>query len=456
MRPTTAVPTAAIILAAGKGTRMKSELPKVMHPIANFPMVAHAMKQALAAGCSPLCLVIAPGMHQVVSTARGVEGDVLVATQTEALGTGHAVLAAREALADFEGNLLVLYGDTPLVTAETMSKLNDALMADPRCAVAVLGFIPADAGDYGRLVVADDVLERIVEAREATAEERAIRLCNSGVVALRGNVAWEFLNRIDNANAKGEYYLTDIVGIARAAGYNARVVEASADEVLGVNSRNELAQAEAIFQARARAQHMTNGVTLLDPSSVYFSADTTIEPDTLIEPHVFFGPNVAIATGAHIKAFSHIEGSVVGAHSVVGPFARLRPGTNLGEHVKVGNFVELKKSEIADGVKISHLSYVGDATIGEDSNIGAGTITCNYDGYNKYRTTIGRDVFVGSNSALVAPLSIGSGAIIAAGSVITEDVGADALGLARTRQQQKDDWAIGFRERAEEIKKSKK
>jgi len=456
MKPTTAVPTAAIILAAGKGTRMKSDLPKVMHAIAGFPMVVHAMTQALGAGCSPLCLVIAPGMHQVVSAARGLVDDVLVATQTEQLGTANAVLAAEEALKGFDGNLLVLYGDTPLVTAETMSKLNNLLIDDTRCAVAVLGFKPGDPGEYGRLVMKGEKLERIVEAREASAEEKRIGLCNSGVVAIRGNVAWEFLHRIENNNAKGEYYLTDIVAIANASGYHARVVEADADEVLGVNSRIELAQAETIFQNRARTAHMANGVTLLDPASVYFSADTAIEPDVVVEPHVFFGPAVAIATGAHIKAFSHVEGSVIGAGASIGPFARLRPGTTLGEKVKIGNFVELKKAEIEDGAKISHLSYIGDASIGEEANIGAGTITCNYDGYNKYRTTIGKDVFVGSNTALVAPLTIGTGAIIAAGSVVTEDVAPDALALARTRQEQKADWAVGFRERAEEVKNKKK
>lgn len=456
MKPTTAVPTAAIILAAGKGTRMKSDLPKVMHPVAGFPMVIHTMRNALAAGCSPLALVIAPGMHQVVSAARSLAEDALIATQTEQLGTGHAVLAAREALADFEGNLLVLYGDTPLVTAETMAKLNDVIVTKPHCAVAVLGFTPTNPAEYGRLVVKNGELERIVETRDATAEEKKITLCNSGVIALRGSVAWELLNRIEPNNAKGEYYLTDVIALARAAGYSAHVVEADASEVLGVNSRSELAQAEAIFQARCRKQFMDEGVTLLDPATVYFSADTSIEPDTLVEPNVFFGPGVAVAAGAHIRAFSHLEGCVVGTGSSIGPFARIRPGTNLGEKVKIGNFVELKKSEIEDGAKISHLSYIGDATVGIDANIGAGTITCNYDGYNKYRTTIGKDVFVGSNTALVAPLTIGAGAIIAAGSVVTEDVAPDALALARTRQQQKEDWAIGFRERAEEIKAKKK
>ncbi len=453
MKPTTAIPTAAIILAAGKGTRMKSELPKVMHPVGGVPMVVHTMTQAVGAGFSPLCLVIAPGMHQVVRAGTTVPAEVVVATQTEALGTGHAVLSARETLKEFEGNLLVLYGDTPLVTAETMANLNYTLMADPKCAVAVLGFTPANPAEYGRLVMHGDVLERIVEVREATDDEKAIRLCNSGVVALRGTVAWEFLAQITNNNAKGEFYLTDIVEIARKHGFNARVVEADAEEVLGVNSRVELAQAEAIFQRRARQKHMMNGVTLIDPATTYFSADTTIEADTLIEPNVYFGAGVAIGSGVHIKAFTHLEGCVIGKGTSVGPFARLRPGTNLGEDVKVGNFVEIKKSEIEDGVKISHLSYIGDATVGAQSNIGAGTITCNYDGYNKYRTVIGKDVFVGSNTALVAPLSIGSGAMIAAGSVITEDVAADALGLARTRQEQKQDWAIGFRERAVEQKK---
>lgn len=442
----TALPTAAIVLAAGKGTRMKSDLPKVMHKVAGMPMVGHVVTTALEAGLAPISLVIAPGMDKVADAARDIAGDVDVAYQREQLGTAHAVLAARDALINHDGNLLILYGDTPLITADTMHRMLEPLHQDARCAVTVLGFMPEDAGAYGRLVLDDEGdLERIVEAKEATPEELEIPLCNSGVMALRGHVAWGLLERIDNNNAKGEYYLTDVVALARAAGMRAVAVEGDEDEVLGVNSRNELAVAEAIFQYRARQKHMGNGVTLVDPDSVFFAADTTIDPDTIIEPNVFFGAGVAIGQGAHIKAFSHIEGSVIGHGTVVGPFARLRPGTNLGENVKVGNFVELKKAEVAAGAKISHLSYVGDASVGEEANIGAGTITCNYDGYNKYRTTIGRDVFVGSNSALVAPVTIGDGAMIAAGSVVTEDVAPDALALARTRQEAKADWAKSFR-----------
>lgn len=444
----TAIPTAAIILAAGKGTRMKSELPKVMHKIAGRAMVGHVMHTALDAGLSPLTLVVAPGMHTVRSYASSVDEVAQFAIQEEQLGTGHAVLCAKDSLNGFEGNLLVLYGDTPLITQQTITNLLETLTADAKCAVAVLGFRPNDPAEYGRLIMAENgTLERIIEARDATAEEKHITLCNSGVIALRGNVAWGLLSKIDNENKKGEYYLTDVVAIARSAGFTARVVEASAQEVLGVNSRVELAQAEAAIQQRLRTVHMENGVTLLAPETTYFSADTRIGQDVIIEPNVFFGTDVVIGDNVHIKASSHIEGCVIGNHAHVGPFARLRPGTNLGEGAKIGNFVEIKKSEIEAGAKISHLSYIGDATVGVDANIGAGTITCNYDGYQKYRTVIGRDTFIGSNTALVAPVTVGDGAMIAAGSVITQDIEADALGVARTRQEQKQDWAKVFREK---------
>jgi bifunctional UDP-N-acetylglucosamine pyrophosphorylase/glucosamine-1-phosphate N-acetyltransferase len=443
----TTIPTAAIILAAGKGTRMKSNLPKVLHKVAGLPMVGHSVTQALKAGCAPIAVVTAPGMEAVADAARKIGGEIDVAIQKEQLGTAHAVLAARPMLGELEGNLLILYGDTPLLTAETIDNILAALNDDPNCAVAVLGFIPDEPGAYGRLVLGEDgSLERIVEAKDASDEELAIELCNSGVIALRGNTAWELLKQIDNKNAKAEYYLTDVVELARKAGYRAVAVEADADEVLGVNSRNELAVAEAIFQYRTRQAHMAAGVTLIDPDSVFFSADTTIAPDVLIEPNVYFGSGVSIETGAHIKAFSHIEGASIGANTVVGPFARLRPGTHLGEDVKIGNFVEIKQSDIAAGAKISHLSYIGDATLGSEANIGAGTITCNYDGYHKYRTVIGSDVFIGSNSALVAPVIIGDGAMVAAGSVITEDVAPDALALARSRQSEKPERAKQFRE----------
>lgn len=448
-------PTAAIILAAGKGTRMKSSLPKVLHEIAGLPMVGHVTNLALALDAAPIAVVTAAGMDKVCDVAREIAGDVDHAIQREQLGTAHAVLAAESALGNFDGNLIILYGDTPLLTPETVRELLGALDADKKCAVAVLGFIPDEPGAYGRLVLGDDgTLDRIVEAKEANEEELAIELCNSGVMALRGETAWKLLKQVKNTNAKGEYYLTDVVELARAAGYRAVAVEAGADEVLGVNSRGELAVAEAIFQYRTRTKFMEAGVTLIDPDSVFFAADTVIASDVLIEPNVFFGPGVHIESGAHIKAFSHIEGARIGAKTIVGPFARLRPGTALGADVKVGNFVEIKQSEIADGAKISHLSYIGDASVGAESNIGAGTITCNYDGYHKHRTVIGREAFIGSNSALVAPVTIGDGATIAAGSTITEDVAADALALARSRQQEKDGWSKTFREAA--IAKPKK
>ena len=444
----TAIPTAAIILAAGKGTRMKSQLPKVLHKVAGRPMVSHVLHTADAAGLEPQVLVIAPGMHTVASVGHSFSEEVKIATQHEQLGTANAVLSAKEALEGFEGNLVVLYGDTPLIRPETINALLEALNRDARRAVAVLGFTPHDPADYGRLVVdASGALTAIVEAKDATAEQKKITLCNSGVIALRGNVAWELLEKIGNQNAKGEYYLTDVVQIAVDAGLSAVAVEADAQEVLGVNSRADLAVADAAFQQRARHAAMLDGVTLQAPETVYFSADTELANDVTVEPNVYFGPGVVIGSGAHIKAFSHLEGCVIGEQAVVGPFARLRPGTSLGEHAKIGNFVELKKAEVAAGAKISHLSYIGDATVGEDANIGAGTITCNYDGYNKHRTSIGRDAFIGSNTALVAPVSVGDGAMVAAGSVITEDIEADALALARTRQEQKADWARAFRDK---------
>ena len=441
----TSAPVAAIILAAGKGTRMKSDLPKVLHKVAGVPMVGHVVQRALDVGAAPIALVTAPGMELVASIAREIGGDLDIATQKEQLGTAHAVLAAKQALDGFDGHIVVLYGDTPLLTTETLQNVLAALDDNAKCAVAVLGFQPEDPGAYGRLVVEDGKLERIVEANDATEDELDIGFCNSGVMALRGGVACELLAKVKNDNAKEEYYLTDVVGLARKMGYHAVAVEGDADEVLGVNSRNELAVAEAIFHWRARQAHMAAGATLVDPDSVFFAADTQLGRDVVVEPNVFFGPGVSVGNGATIKAFSHIEGTSIGEKAVVGPFARLRPGTKLGAKAKIGNFVEIKKADIAAGAKISHLSYIGDATVGADANIGAGTITCNYDGFNKHRTVIGREVFVGSNSALVAPVSIGDGAMIAAGSVVTEDVAADALAFGRARQEAKAEWAKSFR-----------
>lgn len=450
-------PITAVILAAGKGTRMKSARPKVMHEVAGLPMVGHVVKLALSLDCSNISLVVAEGMEEVVATARTLAGDVDVAIQREQHGTAHAVLAAKPVLGDVEGTLLVLYGDTPLLTCETAQQLIDALREDANCAVAVLGFTPEEPGAYGRLMLDEEGrLAKIVEAKDATDEELEIDLCNSGVMAIRGSVAWKLLAQIKNTNAKKEFYLTDIVEVARASGHTAVAIEGDADEVLGVNARGELALAEAIFQLRARQRFMDAGVTLIDPDSVFFAADTAIENDVLIEPNVFFGPGVTVRKGVHIKAFSHIEGASIGTNTTVGPFARLRPGTKLGEDVKIGNFVELKAADVKAGAKISHLSYVGDASVGEEANIGAGTITCNYDGYLKYKTTIGKNVFVGSNSALVAPVTIGDGAMVGAGSVITKDVPADALALARGQQVEKAGAAKEFRTRKEAEKTAKK
>ena len=441
-------PAAAIILAAGKGTRMKSELPKVMHKVANMPMIGHVMSMADAVGLSPLSLVIAPEQTSVQTYARNLIADVRIAYQREQLGTAHAVLAAREALEGFEGHLVVLYGDTPLIRPETVNALLETINRDRKNAVAVLGFRPADAGEYGRLIVNDaGELEAIVEFKDATTEQRAVGLCNSGVMVIRGTVAWELLTQIDNKNAKEEYYLTDVVKLARQAGYTARITEASPEEVLGVNARTELAVAESSMQQRLRERAMVNGATLIAPETVFLSADTDIGRDVIIEPHVVIGPEVSIGDKVEIRSYSHIAGTVIGESAVIGPFARLRPGTSIGEDAKIGNFVEVKKSDIEAGAKISHLSYIGDATIGADANIGAGTITCNYDGYNKYRTTVGRGAFIGSNTALIAPVKVGDGAIVAAGSVITENVEADALAVARTRQAQKEDWAKTFRDK---------
>lgn len=450
-------PVTAVILAAGKGTRMKSALPKVMHEVARVPMLGHVLKLALDVGAAPISLVVAEGMEEVTDYARALAGDVDVAIQKQQHGTAHAVLAAKPVLGEIEGTLLVLYGDTPLLTRQSIEQLLEVLREDANCAVAVLGFTPNDPDAYGRLVMDDEGrLEKIVEAKDASTQELEIDLCNSGVMAIRGSVAWKLLAQIKNTNAKKEYYLTDIVKIARAAGHTAAVVEADEDEVIGINSRGELAVAEAIFQFRTRHTFMTAGVTLIDPDSVYFAADTIIENDVMIEPNVFFGPGAIVRSGAHIKAFSHIEGAEIGAGTSVGPFARLRPGTKLGVDVKIGNFVELKAADVKAGAKISHLSYIGDALVGEEANIGAGTITCNYDGFLKYKTTIGKNVFVGSNSALVAPVKLGDGAIIAAGSVITEDVAKDALVLARSKQTEKPGAAKTFRDKKSAEKKAKK
>ncbi len=445
-QPIPAHPIAVVILAAGKGTRMKSDLHKVLHPIAGRPMLLHLIASAAALQPAKTVVVTGAGREQVEAAVAPL--GIATALQAEQLGTGHAVAQAREALAGFEGDVLILYGDVPLVTAATMQRMIDRLHSDDTPAVVVLGFRPENPGAYGR-VIADAAgrMDRIVEYKDASEAERAVTLCNSGLMALRSTDLFALLDRLGNDNAAGEYYLTDIVELAAAAGRSSAVIETGADEVAGVNSRGELAGVERAWQATRRTQVMADGVTLIAPDTVWFSHDTVLGRDVVIEPNVVFGPGARIADGATIHAFSHIEGASVGKGANVGPFARLRPGADLHADAKVGNFVEIKKAVIGEGAKVSHLTYIGDADIGAGANIGAGTITCNYDGYFKYRTVIGAGAFIGSNSALVAPVTIGAGAIVAAGSVLTEDVEADALALVRPPQIARAGWAKRFRDR---------
>ena len=431
--------TALIILGAGMGTRMNSELPKVLHQIAGAPMLVHAMKSGGALDPAHTVIVAGHGADLVEAAAKAYDPDVTVAIQSEQLGTAHAVSQARSALAGFDGDALVLYGDTPFIRAETMAAMTAARLTHD---IVVLGFEAADAGRYGRLILKDDQLDRIVEFKDATDAERAVNLCNSGVVAANAATLFDLIDAVGNENAAGEYYLTDIIGIARARGLSATVVRCDEAETLGINSRSELAQAEALFQANARQMAQEDGVTMIAPETVFFAHDTVIGRDTVIEPNVVFGPDVTIESSTTIRAFSHLEGCHVSRGSVVGPYARLRPGAELAENVKVGNFVEIKNAQIAAGAKVNHLSYIGDATIGARSNIGAGTITCNYDGVFKHHTTIGEDVFIGSNTMLVAPVTVGDAAMTGSGSVVTRDVPAGDLAVGRAKQENKAGFAV--------------
>jgi bifunctional UDP-N-acetylglucosamine pyrophosphorylase/glucosamine-1-phosphate N-acetyltransferase len=441
-------PLAAVILAAGQGTRMKSGLHKVLHPVAGKAMLMHLLDSLAKLAPARTVVVVGAGREQVEAAVAGRGVDVAI--QSPQLGTGHAARQAEAALKGFDGDVLVMFGDVPMVSADTMARLLAAL-ADAR--VAVLGFRPDDPAAYGRIIADGDRIQKMVEFKDASADERAVTLCNSGLLAVRADDLWPLLARVGNANAAGEYYLPDIVGLALADGGVATVIETGADEVAGVNSRAELAAMEARFQARRRAEMMADGVTLIDPGSVFFAHDTHIDPDVTVEPFVVFGPGVRIASGANIRAHSHIEGAIIGPGCEVGPFARLRPGTVLEDGAKIGNFVETKKTTLGPGAKANHLTYLGDATIGAKANIGAGTITCNYDGFFKYQTHIGAGAFIGSNSALVAPVTIGEGAMVAAGSTITADVGADALAIVRPAQDEKPGWAKRFRAAAEARKK---
>jgi bifunctional UDP-N-acetylglucosamine pyrophosphorylase/glucosamine-1-phosphate N-acetyltransferase len=434
-------PLAAIILAAGQGTRMKSGRHKVLHPIAGRPMLLHLLDSLSVLSPQQKVVVVGSAREQVEAAVAPF--GVAVAVQSPQLGTGHAVLQAQAALDGFDGDILILFGDAPLVTATTMQRLQAALSGD--VAAVVLGFRPGNPGAYGRIIAQDGIIEKMVEFKDANENERDVTLCNSGLMVVRAADLWPLLSRVGNANAAGEYYLPDIIGLLITDGRTARVIETGADEVAGVNSRAELADLEARWQDGRRAAAMADGVTLVEPGSVFFAFDTVIARDVTIEPFVVFGPGVSIASGSVIRAHSHIEGATVGENCEVGPFARLRPGTVLGAGAKIGNFVETKKAVFGAGAKANHLSYIGDADVGARANIGAGTITCNYDGFFKYRTSIGEGAFIGSNSALVAPVTIGAGAIVAAGSTITADVAADALVLVRPPQLEKPGWAMRFR-----------
>jgi len=421
---------------------MKSATPKVLHAVAGRSLLAHALAAAKALAPERLIVVIGD-QAEVGAAAKAFEKDVAVAVQAPPRGTGDAVAKALPALDGFNGPVLVLYADTPLIESQTLSRLADA--ARGRIG-AVLGFRPKEPGAYGRLILDEpDAIARIVEARDATREELVVGLCNSGVMAASAAFLRESLPKLRPDNAKKEYYLTDIVAMAKAAGEAFAVIEAAEREVMGVNSRAELNEAEAIFQARRRIRAMDEGATLIDPDTVYFSFDTALGRDVVVEPFVVFGPGVEVADGATIKGFSHLEGCKIGRGAVVGPFARLRPGTELMAGSRVGNFVEVKKATIGEGAKVNHLTYIGDAEIGARANIGAGTITCNYDGYEKHRTEIGEDAFIGSNTALVAPVKVGRGAYVGSGSVITKPVVDDALAVARGRQSEIKGWALRFR-----------
>ena len=437
------VHTAIVILSAGKGQRMKSALPKVMHEIGGRAMIAHAIDAGAALAPDRMIVVIGEHGSEIGEFAKSINAEVSIAVQAPALGTGHAVMQAMPALQGFEGAVLVLYADTPLVTPETLRALSREVSAG--AAVAVLGFTPENPGAYGRLKRDEQgALLAIVEAKDASPQELEIGLCNSGVMAIESGFLNARLKDVDAKNAKGEYYLTDLVGLARADNKHCAIIEASVEEVVGVNSRVELAAAEAIFQNRMRKAAMENGATLADPTSVYFSFDTQIGRDVTIGQNVVFGLGVKVADNVEIKPFSHLEGAVLGSEVSVGPFARLRPGTKLEAGAKIGNFVETKNARIGGGAKVSHLSYIGDAEIGDGANIGAGTITCNYDGYGKHKTTIGKGAFIGSNSALVAPVTIGDGAYVGSGSVITKNVESGDLAGARGRQSVVKGWAARF------------
>ncbi|HUB65225.1 MAG TPA: bifunctional UDP-N-acetylglucosamine diphosphorylase/glucosamine-1-phosphate N-acetyltransferase GlmU [Methylocella sp.] len=436
----------AVVLAAGESLRMRSARPKVLHNLAGRSMLAHVLSSLKEAGADRIVVIVGPNHGAVVAEVKATARDAEVTIQKERLGTAHAVLAAREAIARGYDDLLIVFADTPLVRPETFTKMRKAL-GQGQNAVVALGFKTQQPAGYGRLILEEGVLLAIREDRDATEAEREIETCNGGLMALDGRHALPLLSAIGNTNSQKEFYLTDIVTVARARGLDVTAAIAAEDEVLGVNDREQLAAAEAILQARLRAKAMREGVTLIDPSSVTLAFDTVLGRDVVVEPHVVFGPGVMVGEASLIRSFSYLEGAAIGPNAIIGPFARLRPGANLAQDVHIGNFVEVKASEVGAGTKINHLSYIGNASIGAKTNIGAGTVTCNYDGFSKYHTEVGAHVFIGSQSALVAPVKIGDGAYVGAGSVITQDVAPDALALARARATEKPGWAHAFREK---------
>ena len=443
---------ALIILAAGKGTRMQSELPKVLHKVAGAPMLIHAMRAGLALEPKRTIIVAGHGFEAVSAAASAEDPEVEIVRQEAQLGTGHAVDQARAALDDFDGTVIVLYGDCPLIQPRTLEELTATLST---AAVSVLGFEAENPARYGRLITDGDRLKRIVEFKDATPAERAVRLCNSGVMAASAQLLFDLLSEIDANNASGELYLTDVIGKAVGRGLSCTAIRCAERETLGVNSRVELMQAEKEFQTLRRAEALEDGISMPAPETVHFSYDTVIGRDAIIEQNVVFGPGVTVESGAQIRAFSHLEGAHVARGCVVGPYARLRPGAELAEDVKIGNFVEIKASTLDEGAKVNHLSYIGDAHIGARANIGAGTITCNYDGVMKHHTSIGEAAFIGSNTMLVAPITVGQDAMTASGSVITRDVPAGDLAIARSKQDNKAGFSVKLMNKLRALKAAK-
>ena len=448
------MPVAVVILAAGQGSRMKSNLPKVLHEVAHAPLLVHAMLSAQSIDADRIVVVTGHGGEGVGAAATAFAPDAAIVSQDEQLGTAHAVQQAGEALADFEGDVIVLYGDTPFIQEDTLRRMLKARQNG--AGVVVLGFEANTPGRYGRLVTdADGGIDAIIEAKDASPEQLAITLCNSGVICADRSELFALIDAVGNNNASGEYYLTDIVGLARGKGLSCTAITCAETETMGVNSRADLAAADAAFQMRQRAETLENGVTMHAPDTVFFAYDTYIGRDVVIEPNVVFGPAVTVETGALIRAFSHLEGCHVSQEAVVGPYARLRPGAEIGNGARIGNFVEIKAAFIGDGAKVNHLSYVGDADVGDGANIGAGTITCNYDGVFKHKTVIGKRAFIGSNTALVAPVRVGDDAMTGSGSVITTDVPDEAMAISRAKQANKPGLALRLMNRLRAAKAAK-